>query len=59
MFAITYLPSEVGYSEKNFKFNNEPILAPEDVSLTLSTVPSNVCLGFEVSLSILQLYKKI
>jgi len=59
MFINTYLPSEVGYSEKNFKFNDESILAPEDVSLNLSTVPSNDCSGFEVSPSILQLYKKI
>ena len=59
MLINTYLPSEAGYSEKNFKFNDESILAPEDVSLTVSTVSSNVRPGLEVSPSLLQLYKKI
>jgi len=59
MLVYTYLPLEVGYSEKNFKINDKSILAPEDVSLTVSTVSSNVRSGFEVSPSLLQLYKKI
>jgi len=59
MFVNTYLPSEVGYSKKNFKFKDESIIEPKNVSLNLSTVSSNVCSGFEVSLSILQPYKTI
>jgi len=48
MLVNTYLPLEVGYSKKYFKFKDECILVPDDVSLTLSTVSSNICSGFEI-----------